>query len=244
MLSALRLVADGLFAAASKLQVSPLRQTIRPFGSSRDDKFFVANFWCKSSGKFSRVCGGGLEGAVEGGAGEEAGGVQRGEGGVFVVEDEGDFGAAEDYGVAAFLLHAGDDALEGGDGFGLEDAVDELVHDDAVDGLALGGVGAEEVDVVGGELVGVDAAFDEVAGSGEGDAMEAAGGGVGGDDFGDVEPGEGRAGGEEGEGLVDGVVGTDEEVGADAGEFGGGGEHEVGDGGPVVAMDGAHVLGE
>jgi len=92
-----------------------------------------------------------LDGAVEGGSGQEAGGVEGGEGGVFVVEDEGDFGAAEDYGVAAFVFHAGDDALEGGDGVGFEEAVDEFVHDDAVDGFALVGVGAEDSDVLGHE---------------------------------------------------------------------------------------------
>ena len=55
---------------------------------------------------------------------------------------KGDLGAAEDYGVAALVFHAGDDLLELGDGFGREDAVDELVEDDAVDFVAVGGVGA------------------------------------------------------------------------------------------------------
>jgi hypothetical protein len=43
---------------------------------------------------------------------------------------------------------------------------------------------------------------------------------------------------------VDGVVGTDEEVGTDAGELVGGGEHEVGYALPVVAVDVLHVLAE
>ncbi len=74
--------------------------------------------------------------------------------------------------------------------------------------------------------------------------MEAALNGVFGDDFGDVEPGEWGAREDVRERLVDGVVGADEKVGADGGELVGGGEHEIGDGGPVVAVYVVHVLGE
>ena len=134
--------------------------------------------------------------------------------------------------------------LEVGDGNGREDAADELVEDDAVDGFAVGGVGAEVVEAAGGEFFGVDFALDEVAGAGEAYAMEAALDRLFGYDFGDVEPGEGAFGEDVGKRLMDGVVGADEEVGADAGEFVGRGEHEAGDGGPVVAVDVVHVLGE
>ena len=68
---------------------------------------------------------------------------------------------------------------------------------------------------MGGEFFGVDFALDEVAGSGEADAVEAALDGLFGDYFGDVEPGERGSWQDVGEGLVDGVVGADEEVGAD-----------------------------
>lgn len=73
-------------------------------------------------------------------------------------------------------------------------AVDEFVHDDAVDLGALLGVGAGVLDVALGELLGVDAGFDEPLGSGEGDAAVASSGGLVGDDLGDVEPGQGELG--------------------------------------------------
>lgn len=129
-----------------------------------------------------------LDGLTEGCAGEEACGVESGERRVGVVDEEWDLGATEDDGVAALVLEAGDDLLEGGDGFGFEDAIHELIEDDAVDGLALVRVGAEAVDSAGCKLVGVDIAFGEPAGSGDGDAAEASLGGGGGDDFGDVQP--------------------------------------------------------
>ncbi len=185
-----------------------------------------------------------LHSLTEGGAGEEAGGVEGRERGVGVVDEKRDLGAAEDYGVAAFLLETRDDLLEGGDGFGFEDSADELVEDNAVDGFAFAGVGAEVIDVVGRQLVWVDVAFGEPAGPGDGNAAEALLGGCGGDYFCDVKPWPWRVREDVGERLVDGIVGADEEVGSDGGELAGGGEHESGDGGPVVAVDGLHVLGE
>ena len=68
-----------------------------------------------------------MDGVMEGGSGKEAGGVEGGEWGVGVVEYEGELCAAEDYGVAALVFEALDDLLEGGGGFGLGGAVDELV---------------------------------------------------------------------------------------------------------------------
>ena len=61
-----------------------------------------------------------------------------------------------------------------GDGLRLEDAVDELVDDDAVDLVALGGARADEVKPAGGELLRVEVAVDEPARSGQAEAPEAA----------------------------------------------------------------------
>jgi hypothetical protein len=185
-----------------------------------------------------------LHSLTEGCAGEKARGIEGGEWGVGVVDKEWNLSAAEDDGVAAFLLEAGDDFLEGGDGFGLEDAVNEFVEDDAVDGVALIRIWPKVIDAVSGEFVWVDIAFGEPTGSRDGDAAEASRGGSGGDDLGYVQPWSWRVGEDVGQGLMDGVVRADEEVGSDGGELVGGGEHESGDGGPVVAVDGLHVLGE
>ena len=115
------------------------------------------------------------------------------------------------------IFHACDDLLEVGDGFGREDAVDELVEDDAIDFVAVGGVGANVLETVGGEFFGVDFALDQIARSGEADAVEATVDGVFGDYLGDVQPGERGLWEDVGECLMDGVVGADEEVGADGG---------------------------
>ena len=53
----------------------------------------------------------------------------------------------------------------------------------------------------------------------------------------DVQPGAGRAVLDQIEGLVDGVDGSDEEVGAGFGQLLRGGEHEFRDAGPIVGVD-------
>ncbi len=39
------------------------------------------------------------------------------------------------------IFHPSDDPLKGSDRLGLEDAVDQLIHDDAIDFVAFGGFG-------------------------------------------------------------------------------------------------------
>src|ERR1700730_12774675 len=128
-----------------------------------------------------------LHRVVESGAGEQTGGVEGGEGRVRVVHEERDLGAAEYDGVAAFVaLHAGDELLEVRDCFGTKDAVDELVHDDAVDGGAFRCGGPDVCDAALGELLRVDVAFDQVAGAGERETPEAACSGLASDNAGNM----------------------------------------------------------
>ena len=181
---------------------------------------------------------------MECGSCQETCGIERGKGRVCVAEDEGNLGAAEDNCLTTLMLHARNDLLEGGDGFWFENAVDELVHNDAIDSFALCEVGSHALDVAGGEIVGVYIAFDQPAGSGERDALEATRCGVGGNDFGDVQPGERRTLGDERKRLMDGVIGADEEVCSDGCELIGRGEHQIADAGPVIAIDLLHVLGK
>lgn len=185
-----------------------------------------------------------LDGAGEGSAGEEPGRVESGQRRIIVVHDEGNFGTAEDDGIASLVLHARDGALMEGDSLGGEDSADQFLHDEAVDLITLGRGGAQAFNAERGKLIGVDAAVDEPAGAEQADAAEAAEAGFFRDDEGDVEPGPRGTRFDQGKRLMDGVVGADEEIGAGAGELMGGVEHEVADARPAGGFNGAHIFGE
>src|SRR4051794_27577053 len=97
------------------------------------------------------------------GAGEQPGRVERGERRARVVEDQRQLGAAEHHRVAAVGREPGDDALERSARCRTDHAVDQLVHDDAIDVVALRRRWADGGDAARGELLGVDLAVDEPA---------------------------------------------------------------------------------
>ncbi len=78
--------------------------------------------------------------------------------------------------------------LKVGDGLGLEDAVNQFLHDDAIDLLALRCLGAHVLDAVRHEFFRVDAAFDEPTCAGESEAPESARCSPCGDSIGDMQP--------------------------------------------------------
>ena len=108
-----------------------------------------------------------------------------------------------------------DDLLEVGDRLRLEGAADQLVHDDAVARLALGRARAEIRQAARRKLLRIDLAVDQPARARDADAAEAARDRLRRDDLGDVQPGQRRARQDMGQGLMDGVVGADQEIGAD-----------------------------
>src|SRR5689334_7180691 len=73
---------------------------------------------------------------AQGGAGQEARGVEGRQRRIVVLHQERNFGAAEDDGVAAVFFHLLDDALKALHRLGREDSVHQLVHDDVMDLLA------------------------------------------------------------------------------------------------------------
>jgi hypothetical protein len=96
--------------------------------------------------------GGALCRAAQCGPRKQACGIQRGQWRIRIVHDQRDLGAAEHDGVAALVLHPSDHALEVGDGVEFEHAADQLIHDDAVDLFAFGGVRAYMLQSARGEL--------------------------------------------------------------------------------------------
>jgi len=121
---------------------------------------------------------------------EQPCGIERRQGRIRVIHDQRDLGAAEDDRVATLVLHPSDDPLKTSDRLGLEDAVNELIHDDAVDFFALGAVGTHVLHSARLELFRIDLALDEISSSGQAEAPEPARDRLGGDDLGDVEPGQ------------------------------------------------------
>ena len=78
---------------------------------------------------------------------KQARGIERRQRGIRVVHDQRNLGAAEYDSVAALIFHPSDDPLKGSDRLGLEDAVNQLIHDDAIDFFAFGGVRAHILQV-------------------------------------------------------------------------------------------------
>ena len=181
---------------------------------------------------------------MDGGARQQAGRIERRQRRVAVVHDQRELGAAQHDGVAALDLHALDDLLQVGDRVGLEDAVDQLVHDDAVDLLALGEARAHVAQRAPSELLGIDLALGQPARAGDGDAQEAAAVGLGRDALGDVQPWQGRARFDQRQRLMDGVIGADQEIRAHLLQLVRRGEHHLAHARPVAAIDQRHVVGQ
>jgi hypothetical protein len=158
--------------------------------------------------------------------------------------DQRRLGAAEHHGIAALVLHPCDDPLMIGDCFGLEDAVDQFIHDDAVDLVALGGARTHEREAARPELFRIGLAVHQPAGADQADAPEPALGRLRGDDLGNVHPGERRARRNRGQRLMNGVVRADQEIGAYLRELVGRSQHQFADAPPVAAVETFHMVGE
>jgi hypothetical protein len=78
----------------------------------------------------------------------------------------------------------------GGDRLGPEDAIHQLIHDDAIDFPALLSVGAHIFQAARGELVRVDVTVNEPARPEQAQAVKPAPRRLGGHDLGDMEPGQ------------------------------------------------------
>ena len=188
--------------------------------------------------------GGFSDGAADGGAGEQAGGVKDGQWRAFRRNEQWDFSAAEDDGVAAFGLETIDNGAEDTQGFGAENSVDEFVEDNLVDFFAVERRGNTVIDAGPGQDVRVNRALHRDPGSRDGEFFETTSVCFAGDFFHDVQPGKRRVGNYIGHRVVDGVVRTEQEIGADGLEFPGGGEHQSGDTLPVPGIDELHVFAE
>src|SRR5258708_39905509 len=71
---------------------------------------------------------------------EQAGGIEGRQRRIRVVHDQRDLGAAEHDSVAALVFYPFDDSLKVSHGLALEHAVNQFIHDYAIDFFAFGGV--------------------------------------------------------------------------------------------------------
>src|SRR6185369_3331320 len=95
-----------------------------------------------------------------------------------------------------------DDSLEISDRRRLEDAADQLVHDDSIAFLALSWGRPNPLQPVDPKLFGVDLAVDQPLSAGQANLAIAPRAGFGSNLFGDVQPGQRRARQNVGQGLV------------------------------------------
>ena len=115
-----------------------------------------------------------IKGVGDGGLGVDGGGVEEGDRSMSLLNEEGDFGAAEDDGLSALSGEGLDDLEVAGSGCGVQFSEAEFGVDNLVDVLAFGGGGGDDVDAV----FGSEAAFVEGVFHGEFGAEEADGGDV------------------------------------------------------------------
>ena len=106
-------------------------------------------------------------------------------------------------------------------------------------------VGLDVLDAAHRQFFRIDPAFDErTSGAGQAETAEPALGGLSGDDIRDMEPGQRRSRFDGRKRLVDGIVGTNEEIRARRRELVCRREHQLTDAGPVPSIDALHVIGK
>jgi hypothetical protein len=125
-----------------------------------------------------------------------------------------------------------------------DEAVHQFIHDDAVDPVALGGGGPHALHSMSPQSFGIDIAIDEPTRAGQTDTPEPTLHGSFGDDVRDLKPRQRRSILDVRESLVDRVVGTNEETGADGGKLVCRHEHEVADAVPVATLDARDIVGQ
>ncbi len=183
--------------------------------------------------------------SFDGGPCEESGGIEGGQRGDLVVEDERKLGTAQDNGVALmFVMESFDDAEEGRAILSGNPVEDEAIENEGVDGCALVSVGRDRLNAERGQFAWIDRSLHEILGAEDGEALEAPGVSLPSDHLGDVEPREGCFQIGVVHGFMHGVVGTDGKVCPEGSELGAGVGQEVRDGGPVSLFEEAAVLTE
>lgn len=181
----------------------------------------------------------------DGRSGLQASGIEGGERGVVVVEDEGKFGATEDDSIATVIvLKAGDDFEESREIIGGVLSKHQAVEDDGVDEFPFFQGWSKGLNSERGELVRVNRAFHEVLGPQDGEAPEVAIPGGVGDHLGDVEPGKVRIDCGVIHRLVDRVVGADRELRPHGGELLGRFGEKFADGRPVALLEESNMFTE
>ena len=101
-------------------------------------------------------------------------GVERGQRGILVVQDERKLGAPEDHGIAALLAKTVHHGLKARDALGPEDPVDEFVHDDATDLFTWRVLRAYPPQSASGERWRVDLAANQPGGAEQADPADSA----------------------------------------------------------------------
>jgi hypothetical protein len=101
-------------------------------------------------------------------------GIESWQWGIQVIHDQRDLGAPEYNRVAASILHLSDDTLKVHNGLGCENAIDQLIHDEAINFFAFGGVWTHIRQAPFHESIWIDIALYEPASSRQADAPEPA----------------------------------------------------------------------
>src|SRR5262249_2526464 len=112
-----------------------------------------------------------LHRAPERSARQQPGGIERRQGRIVVVDDQRDLRAAQHHGIAPLTLQPPDPPLIVGDRLRLEDALHQLIHDDAVARLALLGARALVAKPARRQPLGIDLAIDQPLGAQDADAL-------------------------------------------------------------------------
>src|SRR5207253_2541393 len=109
---------------------------------------------------------------------KQACGIERRQRRIRVVHDQRNLGAAEYDGIATLIFHPSDNPLKVSDRLGLEDAVNQLIEDDAIDLFAFAGVRSHKLQPARGKFFWINLALDQITSSGQGKAPKPALGGL------------------------------------------------------------------
>lgn len=160
------------------------------------------------------------------------------------MDDEGNLRAPQHNRIATLSLKPANHFLKIGNGFGWKGSAYELVHDDAVDLLALLRLRTKIRKTSSGKLLRIDFALHQPSCPGQPDAMHPAGCSFLGDDLCDMQPRQRQARLDERQRLMNRVVRTDEELRPGLCQLRSGRQHDLPDALPVVAVDALHVVGK
>src|SRR5580704_13138666 len=183
-------------------------------------------------------------GLAQSSSGQQTSRVQHRQRRLLLRHQQWNLGAAEDYGVAAFVLQRADYFREIDLRARQKHALDQLVEDDAMNALTLFRAGDAILDARGFQFLTVDRTLHQRAGSQNSQTLVAVALRLVRNLDRDVQPGARRAVLHQVEGLMNRVDGSNQKIGSGPGQLISRGEHEFSNTHPVVGVDALHVIGE